>query len=238
MEYLRMGGASPLLRSLYPSGHWSYHSSTIPLLGTKYITTYTHTLKSIIADNTYYSLTIGLLLMKITKQELKTYIKGWQTLDNKLSKVTTTTATAMDEIQKTVATMLSTKKKQAGFCLFMEQQFKIDKKVNGRLQTCINKPNTQRYILKVPSDQPLKQAFRIRTASKELLKYKLGGKAIVDQKMIDTKGVYHAFKYDLPKVKKPTQISKTQAVVDEFSITKEQYLANAESGKIKFATVD
>jgi hypothetical protein len=174
--------------------------------------------------------------MKITNQELKTFFKGWQTLDNKLSKVTTTTATAMDEIQKTVATMLSTKKKQTAFCLFMEQQFKIDKKVNGRLQTCINKPTTQRYILKVPSDKPLTQAFKVRTASKELLKFKLGGKAIVDQKMIDQKGIYHTFKYDLPKVKKPTQISASQKVVNDFSMTKVQYIANAE--KLKFAQVD
>ncbi len=117
----------------------------------------------------------------------------------------------------------------------MQHQKKIDGDVTQRLQTCIRKPATQRYILKVPSDQPLKQVFTVRTASKELLKYKLDGKAITDQKMIDQKGVYHVFKYDIPEKKKPTQITAQQKVIDDFSITKEQYLANAENGKVKFA---
>ena len=54
-----MGGASPLLRSLSPVVIGHIHSSTIPLIGTKYITTYTHTLKSIIADNTILTYYIG-----------------------------------------------------------------------------------------------------------------------------------------------------------------------------------
>ena len=116
----------------------------------------------------------------------------------------------MDEIQKQVANDLSTVKKRNEFCMFMTYQFKIDKKVNSNLQTCINKPNTQRYILKVAKSKPLTQRIAIRTASKELLnpKYKLDGKAIVTQKQINQKGVYHDFKWDIPKAKKPTQISR------------------------------
>jgi len=87
--------------------------------------------------------------------------------------------------------------------------------------------------LKVPSDQPLKQVFTVRSASKELLKYTLDGNPIVDQKMIDQKGVYHVFKYDIPEKKKPTQITASQKVVNDFDITREQYIANAD--KIKFA---
>ena len=176
--------------------------------------------------------------MKISKKELQSFFTGWQNLDNRLSKATKSAVTSMNEIQKDVATKLSTVKKRTAFCLFMEYQKKIDGDVTQRLQTCIAKPTTRHYIFKVPTDKPLTQKLSIRTASKELLKFKLGGKAIVDQKMIDTKGVYHAFKYDLPKVKKPTQISATQRVVTDFSITKEQYIANANSGKITFAKVD
>ena len=174
--------------------------------------------------------------MKITKKELKSFFTGWQNLDNRLNKATKTAGVVMQEIQKEVADRLSTVKKRTAFCLFMEYQKKIDGDVTQRLQTCIAKPTTQRYILKVPSDQPLKQKVSIRTASKEMLKYKLNGKAIVDQKMIDQKGVYHAFKFDLPKVKKPTQISASQKVVNDFSMTKVQYIANAE--KLTFSKVD
>ncbi len=179
-------------------------------------------------------------MKQLTKaqKEVKTLCKAWNEIDNRLSKSIDTNLATTTEIQKDVAKLLSSKTKQAVFCFYMKQMFKIDKKVTGRLQTCINKPTTQRYILKVPSDQPLTQAFRVRTASKELTKFKLGGKPIVSQAMIEQKGVYHTFKYDIPEKKKATQISKTQAVVNEFKITKEQYLANAESGKIKFATVD
>jgi hypothetical protein len=174
-------------------------------------------------------------LTKVQK-EVKGIFESWNNLDNRLSKSIDTNLATTTEIQKDVAKLLSSKRKQSIFCLYMQQMFKIDKKVTGRLQNCINKPATQRYIFKTPSDKPLTQAFRVRTASKELHNYKLGGKPIVNQAMIDMKGVYHAFKWDIPEKKKPTQISKTQAVVNEFSITKEQYLANAESGKIKFAS--
>ena len=172
----------------------------------------------------------------ITKAELKSFFTGWQNLDNRLSKSILTASTSMSEIQKDVANNLSTVKKRTAFCLFMEYQKKIDGKVTQRLQTCIGKPTTQRYYFKIASDKPLTQKMSIRTASKELLKYKLKGKAIVDQKQIDKKGVYHTFKWDIPAVKKPTQISASQKVVNDFTMTKVQYIANAE--KITFATVE
>ncbi len=169
------------------------------------------------------------------QKEIKSAFISWQNLDNRLAKSIEEHGKTSTEIQKDVAGLLSSKKKQTMFALFMQHQKKIDGDVTQRLQTCIRKPATQRYILKVPSDKPLKQVFTVRTASKELLKYKLDGKAITDQKMIDQKGVYHVFKYDIPEKKKPTQITATQKVVDDFNITKEQYLANAENGKVKFA---
>jgi hypothetical protein len=176
----------------------------------------------------------------LTAPQLKAIASRWLKNNTALTKATTSAVTSMDEIQKQVATDLNTAKKRVEFCAFMQYQFGQDKKVNSNLQTCINKPNTQRYILKVAKSKPLTQRIAIRTANKELLnpKYKLGGKAIVTQKQINQKGVYHDFKWDIPKAKKPTQISKTQAIVIEFDITKEQYIANGNSGKIKFATVD
>jgi hypothetical protein len=174
----------------------------------------------------------------LTPTQLQAIATRWLKNNTALSKATTSAKTSMDEIQKQVATDLNTAKKRREFCVFMQYQFGQDKKVNSNLQTCINKPNTQRYILKVAKSKPLTQRIAIRTASKELLnpKYKLNNKAIVTQKQIDQKGVYHDFKWDIPKAKKPTQISKTQAVVTEFSITEAQYDAN--KSKIKFATVD
>jgi len=176
-------------------------------------------------------------MAKLTKaqEEIKSAFISWQNLDNRLEKSIKEYGNTTTEIQKDVAKLLSSKKKQTMFALFMQHQKKIDGDVTQRLQTCIRRPATQRYILKVPSDQPLKQVFTVRTASKELLKYKLDGKSIVDQKMIDQKGVYHVFKYDIPEKKKPTQITATQKVVDDFNLTREQYLANADNGKIKFA---
>ena len=174
-------------------------------------------------------------LTKVQK-EVKGIFDMWNDLDDRLSKSISTNKATTTEIQKDVAKLLSSKRKQAIFCLYMGAQFKLDKKVCGRLQTCINKPATQHYILKVPSDQPLKQAFRIRTASKELHKFKLSGKPIVNQAMIDQKGVYHMFKYDVPEKKKPTRISATQKVIDDFDVTKEQLIADANSGKLKFAS--
>jgi len=173
----------------------------------------------------------------LTPAQLKAIATRWLKNNTALSKATTTAKSSMDEIQKQVANDLNTIKKRREFCLFMQYQFGIDKKVNSNLQTCINKPNTQRYILKVAKDKPLTQKIAIRTASKELLnpKYKLGGKAIVTQKQINQKGVYHDFKWDIPKVKKPTRISAQQKVVTEWDMTKEQYIADANSGKINFA---
>ena len=173
----------------------------------------------------------------LTPAQLKAIATRWLKNNTALSKATTSAKTSMDEIQKQVATDLNTAKKRKEFCLFMQYQFGIDKKVNSNLQTCINKPNTQRYILKVAKSKPLTQRIAIRTASKELLnpKYKLGGKAIVTQKQINQKGVYHDFKWDIPKVKKPTRISAQQKVVTEWDLTKEQYIADANSGKITFA---
>jgi hypothetical protein len=170
--------------------------------------------------------------MSVSKAQLKATQVTWSKhYDNLISQVKHD-----GEIQKQVAKDLSSKAKQERFCLFMELQFKLDKKVNSTLQNCINKPATQHYILKVPMDKPLTQKFSIRTASKELLKHKLKGKPITTQAQIDKKGVYHAFTYDKPKVKKPTQISATQNVVNTFSMTKVQYIANAE--KLKFVDVD
>jgi|TARA_B110000046_G_scaffold154213_1_gene164051 hypothetical protein len=174
--------------------------------------------------------------MALTKAEIKSAFITWQNLDNRLNKSIESIKSTTKEIQKDVAKELASVKKQNAFCLFMEHQKTVDGKVCGRLQTCINKPTTQRYIFKVPTDKPLTQKLSIRTASKELLKYKKDGKAIVNQKQIDQKGVYHSFKWDIPAVKKPTQISATQKVVIDFDMTKVQYIANAE--KIKFATVE
>ena len=176
----------------------------------------------------------------LSPAQLKVIATRWLKNNTALSNATTSASTAMDEIQKQVATDLNTAKKRREFCVFMQYQFSVDKKVNSNLQNCINKPNTQRYILKVAKDKPLTQKIAIRTASKELLnpKYKLDGKAIVNQTMINQKGVYHDFKWDIPKAKKPTQISKGQAWVNEFSITKEQFEAHAKSGKIKFHVID
>jgi hypothetical protein len=175
----------------------------------------------------------------LTTAQLKAIATRWLKNNDTLTKTTASATKSMDEIQKQVANDLSTVKKRNEFCMFMTYQFKIDKKVNSNLQTCINKPNTQRYILKVAKDKPLTQKMSIRTPSKELLSpnHKLDGKAIITQAGIDKgKGVYACFKWDIPKAKKPTQISKTQAVVNEFSITEAQYDAN--KSKIKFATVD
>ena len=173
----------------------------------------------------------------LTPAQLKAIATRWLKNNTALSKATTSAKSSMDEIQKQVASDLNSIKKRKEFCLFMQYQFGIDKKVNSNLQTCINKPNTQRYILKVAKDKPLTQKIAIRTASKELLnpKYKLDGKAIVTQKQINQKGVYHDFKWDIPKAKKPTRISAQQKVVTEWDMTKAQYIADAESGKIKFA---
>ena len=153
-------------------------------------------------------------MAKLTKaqEEIKSAFISWQNLDNRLEKSIKEYGNTTTEIQKDVAKLLSSKKKQTMFALFMQHQKKIDGDVTQRLQTCIRRPATQRYILKVPSDQPLKQVFTVRTASKELL-----------------------FKYDIPEKKKPTQITATQKVVDDFNLTREQYLANADNGKIKFA---
>ena len=175
----------------------------------------------------------------LTKAQLKAIATRWHKNNDMLTKVTNATSKSLDEIQKKVAKDLSTAKKRREFCVFMTYQFKIDKKVNANLQTCINKPNTQRYILGVAKDKPLTQRVSVRTPSKELLnpKYKLDGKAILTQSVLDNnKGIYGCFKWDIPKTKKPTQISKTQAVVNEFNITEAQYDAN--KSKIKFATVD
>ncbi len=170
--------------------------------------------------------------MSVSKAQLKATQVTWSKhYDNLISQVKHD-----GEIQKQVAKDLSSKAKQERFCLFMELQFKLDKKVNSTLQNCINKPATQHYILKVPMDKPLTQKFSIRTASKELLKYKLNGKPITTQTQIEKKGVYHSFIYDKPKVKKPTRISAQQKVVTEWDMTKEQYIADANSGKIKFAS--
>jgi len=176
-------------------------------------------------------------MAQLTKaqQEIKSAFISWQNLDNRLMKSIDEHGKTTNEIQKDVAGLLSSKKKQTMFALFMEHQKKIDGDVTQRLQTCIRKPATQRYILKVPSDQPLKQVFTVRTASKELLKLKLDGKAITNQKQIDQKGVYHVFKYDIPEKKKPTGTTATQKVVTDFDYTKENFLALVNSGKIKFA---
>jgi hypothetical protein len=174
--------------------------------------------------------------MALNKAEIKSAFTTWQNLDNRLNKSIQSNNSTTTEIQKDVAKELASVKKQNAFCLFMEHQRSIDKEVCSRLQTCINKPNTQRYILNVAKDKPLTQKLSIRTASKELLKYKKDGKAIVSQKQIDQKGIYHSFKWDIPEVKKPTQISKTQAIVTEFTMTHAQYIANGASGKIKFAS--
>ena len=169
--------------------------------------------------------------MSVSKAQLKATMVTWTKHYDNLVK----TGKITGEIQKDVAKDLSSKAKQERFCLFMELQFKLDKKVCGALQTCIGRPATQHYILKVPMDKPLTQKFSIRTASKELLKFKLKGKPITTQAQIEKKGVYHSFVYDKPKVKKPTRISAQQKVVTEWDMTKEQYIADANSGKIKFA---
>ena len=169
--------------------------------------------------------------MSVSKAQLKATMVTWtKHYDNLVSQGKKT-----GEIQKQVAKDLSSKAKQERFCLFMELQFKLDKKVCGALQTCIGRPATQHYILKTPMDKPLTQKFSIRTANKELLKYKLNGKPITTQAQIEKKGVYHSFIYDKPKVKKPTRISAQQKVVTEWDMTKDQYIADANSGKIKFA---
>lgn len=176
-------------------------------------------------------------MSNLTVAEMKSAIITWQNLDNRLNKQIESSTQATDEIQKDVAKELKSIKKRTAFCLFMGQQKTIDGTVCSRLQTCINKPNTQRYILNVAKDKPLTQRVSIRTASKELLnpKYKLGGKAIVNQTMIDQKGVYHAFKWDIPKAKKPTGTTATQKVVKDFDYTKEDFLTLVNSGKIKFS---
>lgn len=174
----------------------------------------------------------------LTTAQLKAIATKWLKNSEAFSKTTASASKSMDEIQKQVGNDLSTVKKRNEFCVFMTYQFKIDKKVCSNLQTCINKPNTQRYILKVAKDKPLTQRMSIRTPSKELLSpnHKLDGKAIITQAGIDKgKGVYACFKWDIPEKKKPTVITSTQKVVTDFDVTKEQYLANAENGKIKFA---
>ena len=169
--------------------------------------------------------------MSVSKAQLKATMVTWtKHYDNLVSQGKKT-----GEIQKQVAKDLSSKAKQERFCKFMELQYKLDKKVCGALQTCIGRPATQHYILKVPMDKPLKQKFSIRTANKELLKFKLKGKPITTQAQIEKKGVYHSFVYDKPKVKKPTRISAQQKVVTEWDMTKEQYIADANSGKLTFA---
>ena len=170
--------------------------------------------------------------MSVSKAQLKATQVTWTKHYDNLVK----TGKITGEIQKQVAKDLSSKAKQERFCRFMELQYKLDKKVCGALQTCIGRPATQHYILKVPMDKPLKQKFSIRTANKELLKFKLNGKPITTQSQIEKKGIYHSFVYDKPKVKKATQISASQKVVTDFEMTKVQYIANAE--KLKFAQVD
>lgn len=173
--------------------------------------------------------------MSMTKAQVKALHNTYMKIDADLTKG----ETATDEIQKRMADALSSKAKQQVFCAFMQYQFGVDKTVNGRLQTCINRPNTQRYIFKVKKGEPLTKVMSIRTANKELLNKKdANGKAIATPKQVAQKGVYHCFNYAKPQVKKPTQIKKGQAWVSEFSITKEQYLAHAESGKIKFHVID
>ena len=176
--------------------------------------------------------------MAITNVQIANALKGINKLSDRLLKATTSADVSMNEIQKDVAKELSSKAKRDAYCIAMGLQFKQDKTVTGRIQTCINKPATQRYILKIAKDMPLNKQFSLRTANKELLNKKdAHGKSVATQKQVDQTGVYHCFEYDKAPVKKPTQISKGQAWVTEFSISKEQYLANAQSGKIKFFDV-
>jgi hypothetical protein len=177
--------------------------------------------------------------MALSKLQLTQAFTGWKKIYTDIVTTDTKTGKDNDEIQKRMAKSLSSKAKRDAFCTFLELQFKIDKTVNGKLQTCINKPATQHYILKVPMDKPLTKQFSIRTANNELLKKKdASGKSIATQKQVDQKGVYHCFEYTKAPVKKPTQISKGQAWVTEFSITKEQFEAHAKSGKITFHVID
>ena len=174
----------------------------------------------------------------LTPAQLKTIATRWLKNNTALTKATTSAKSSMDEIQKQVASDLNTIKKRKEFCVFMQYQFLADKKVNSNLQNCINKPNTQRYILKVAKDKPLTQRMSIRTPSKELLSpnHKLDGKAIITQAGIEKgKGVYACFKWDIPEKKKPTGTTATQKVVTDFDYTKENFLALVNSGKIKFA---
>jgi len=164
--------------------------------------------------------------MKYNKQQVKALHDTYQKINADIVK-----GEGVDsEIQKRMASELSNATKRAVFCAFMQYQFTVDKKVVARLQNCINKPATQRYHFKVAEGEPLTKVLSIRTADKGLVARKIATPAQLKQT-----GVYHSFTYPKPKAKKLTQLQKLQAVINEFSITKVQFEANAD--KLKFHVI-
>ena len=99
----------------------------------------------------------------------------------------------------------------------------------ARAQNCINKATTQRYILKVADGEKLTEQFRMKKANN-----KLRDAGFCSQEDVDSKKYFY-FTTPVKAKPVPTADGDLQKTVDEFAITKEQYLAFGE--KLVFPVV-
>jgi len=112
---------------------------------------------------------------------------------------------------------------------FITNLASTDMKSVARGQTCINKATTQRYILNVATDEKLTEQFRMKKANT-----KLHGEGHCTQADIDS-GKYFYFRTPIKAKPVPTAEGDLQKNVDEYAITKEQYIAFGE--KLVFPVV-
>jgi len=99
----------------------------------------------------------------------------------------------------------------------------------ARAQNCINKATTQRYILKVADGEKLTEQFRMKKANN-----KLRDAGFCNQSDVDSKKYFY-FTTPVKATAERTPITESQKVVDEFAVTKEQFLALAD--KITFPVI-
>jgi hypothetical protein len=137
-------------------------------------------------------------------------------------------AESVVELQKQQASIV-TGKHADEYLNFITNLAKSDMKSVARGQTCINKATTQRYILGVNSDEKLTEQFRMKRANTKLL-----GEGLCTQADIDSKKYFY-FTTPIKAKPVPTADGDLQKTVDEFAITKEQYLAFGE--KLVFPVV-
>ncbi len=108
------------------------------------------------------------------------------------------------------------------YLTFITDLANSDMKSVARGQTCINKATTQRYILGVANDEKLTEQFRMKRANTKLM-----GEGLCSQEDINSKKYFY-FTTPIKAKPVPTADSDLQKTVDEFAITKEQYLAYAD----------